>query len=162
MYLSVCLSVRLSHPAAARRCCGFAAVGPAGRRYRSIAARPAVSSSGAARRNADSAELSVNLVNIFNGIMRRNRYGACLATVNVHGHVRQYRLHSSRASWNCVKARRRAVERDERPDFVTTEQKNEKYCRVQSFKTHKTLAKSDWNQTPKTYDAVQSAAACRT
>jgi len=32
-------SVRLSvHSSAARRCCGFAAVGPAGRRYRSIAA----------------------------------------------------------------------------------------------------------------------------
>jgi len=38
-------SVRLSHPAAARRGCGFAAVGPAARRYRSIAARPALSSS---------------------------------------------------------------------------------------------------------------------
>ena len=86
MYLSVrlfvCLSVCPSVPSGrARRCGGFAAVGPVGRRYRSIAARPAVSSSGAARRNADSAELSVNLVNIFNGIMRRNRYGACLATV---------------------------------------------------------------------------------
>ena len=38
---SVCLSVRPSHPAATRRCCGFAAVGPASRRYRPIAARPA-------------------------------------------------------------------------------------------------------------------------
>jgi len=38
-------SVCLSHPAAARRCCGFAAVGPAARRYRSIAARPVGSSS---------------------------------------------------------------------------------------------------------------------
>jgi len=41
--------VRLSvcpphNTAAARRCGGFAAVGPAARRYRSIAARPALSS----------------------------------------------------------------------------------------------------------------------
>jgi len=36
---SVCVSVRPSH-----RCGGFAAVGPAARRYRSIAARPALSS----------------------------------------------------------------------------------------------------------------------
>ena len=37
---SVLLCVRhLSHPAAARRYCRFAAAGPAGRRYRSIAAR---------------------------------------------------------------------------------------------------------------------------
>jgi len=35
------LSVCLSHPAAARRCCRFAAVGPAGRRYRSIGAAAA-------------------------------------------------------------------------------------------------------------------------
>jgi len=59
------LSVRLSHPAAARRCCGFAAVGPAARRYRSIAARPAVSSSRAAARhtaaNAGSATLSADV-----------------------------------------------------------------------------------------------------
>ena len=34
-------SVHPSHPTAARRCCGFAAVGPAGRRYRSVAALPA-------------------------------------------------------------------------------------------------------------------------
>ena len=34
-------SVSLSYPAATRRCCGFAAVGPAARRYRSIAARSA-------------------------------------------------------------------------------------------------------------------------
>jgi len=39
--LSVCLSVCLSNPAAARRCYEFAAVGPAGRRYRSIAAAAA-------------------------------------------------------------------------------------------------------------------------
>ena len=38
---SVRPSVCLSHPAVAHRCCGFAAVGPAARRYRSIAARPA-------------------------------------------------------------------------------------------------------------------------
>jgi len=38
---TVRLSVCLSHPAAARRCCEFATVGLAGRRYRSIAARPA-------------------------------------------------------------------------------------------------------------------------
>ena len=38
----VCPSVpRSLHPAAARRCCGFATVGPAARRYRSITARPA-------------------------------------------------------------------------------------------------------------------------
>jgi len=54
---SVRLSVRLSqHSAAARRCGRFAAVGPAGRRYRSIAARPGVSSTrAAARRTADNA-----------------------------------------------------------------------------------------------------------
>ena len=34
-------SVHPSHPTAARRCCRFAAVGPAGRRYRSVAALPA-------------------------------------------------------------------------------------------------------------------------
>jgi len=43
--LSVCLSVRpFHHPAATRRCGGFAAVGPAARRYRSTAALPALSS----------------------------------------------------------------------------------------------------------------------
>ena len=36
--------IHLSGPAAARRCCRFAAVGPAARRYQSIAARPAGSS----------------------------------------------------------------------------------------------------------------------
>ena len=42
---SVRLSVRLSHySAAARRCNGFAAVGPAARRYRPTAAQPALSS----------------------------------------------------------------------------------------------------------------------
>jgi len=42
---SVRLSVRLSHySAAARRCGGFAAVGPAARRYRPTAAQPALSS----------------------------------------------------------------------------------------------------------------------
>ena len=42
---SVCLSVCLSHhSAAARHCGGFAAVGPAASGYRSIAARPALSS----------------------------------------------------------------------------------------------------------------------
>ena len=56
---SVCLSVCLSHLTAARCSCGFAAVGPAARRYRSIAARPAVSCShAAARRAASSATLS--------------------------------------------------------------------------------------------------------
>jgi len=39
--MSVRLTVPLSRPAAARRCCGFAAVGPAARRYRLFAARPA-------------------------------------------------------------------------------------------------------------------------
>jgi len=43
--LSVCLSVRPSrHLSAARRYSGFAAVGPAARRRRSIAARSALSS----------------------------------------------------------------------------------------------------------------------
>jgi len=47
MYLSgVHLSVYLSHPAVARCCCAFAAVRPARRRYRSIAARLAPSSIG--------------------------------------------------------------------------------------------------------------------
>jgi len=42
---SVCLCVRQSRrPASARRCGGFAVAGPAGRKYRSIAARPALSS----------------------------------------------------------------------------------------------------------------------
>ena len=41
-------SVCLSHTAAARRCCGFAAVGPASRRCRVNVARPALSCSGAA------------------------------------------------------------------------------------------------------------------
>ena len=48
---SVCLS-QLSTAAAA--CGGFAAVDPAGRRYRWIAARPATSSNGAAAANASS------------------------------------------------------------------------------------------------------------
>ena len=60
---SVCLSVCPSrHSATGRRCGGFAAVDPAGRRYRSIAAQPAVISSRAAARraaaNAGSATLS--------------------------------------------------------------------------------------------------------
>ena len=38
---SVCLSICLFHSPAAAACGGFAAVGPVGRRYRSIAARPA-------------------------------------------------------------------------------------------------------------------------
>jgi len=41
-----------------RTCCRFAAVGPAGMRYRSTAARPALSSSGVRRANAGSATLS--------------------------------------------------------------------------------------------------------
>ena len=58
----VCPSVRLSRPAAARRCCGFAAVGPAPRRHRSIAARPAGRRSpAAARPNAGSATLSADV-----------------------------------------------------------------------------------------------------
>ena len=44
-----CPSVCLSVPARAHSCCRFAAVCPAGRRYRSIAARPALSSSGVRR-----------------------------------------------------------------------------------------------------------------
>ena len=54
---SVCPPVSPFVPSFARRCCGFAAVRPVGRRYRSIAARPAVSSSGAAAANAGSAAL---------------------------------------------------------------------------------------------------------
>jgi len=51
------LSVRPYHPAAARRCCGFAAVRRTARIHRSIAARPAASSNGAAaRRSAANAE----------------------------------------------------------------------------------------------------------
>jgi len=57
--LSVCLSVPAL--AAARRCRGFAAVGPAAWRYQSIAARPAVSSSRAAAANAGSATLSADV-----------------------------------------------------------------------------------------------------
>ena len=47
-----CPSVCLSHSLAAAACAGFAAVGPAGRRYRSIAARPAPQQHGAAARRA--------------------------------------------------------------------------------------------------------------
>ena len=67
-YLSVFSSVRLSvrSPAAAA-CGGFAAVGPAGSRYRSIAARPAPQQHGAAARrtaaNAGSATFSAYEVN---------------------------------------------------------------------------------------------------
>ena len=43
---AISASVCLCHSPAALRCCGFAAVGPAARRYRSIAARPALNSSG--------------------------------------------------------------------------------------------------------------------
>ena len=57
-----CPSVCLSHPTAARRRCGFAAVGPTSRRYRSIAARPAVSSSSRAAANAGSGTLSADVV----------------------------------------------------------------------------------------------------
>jgi len=61
---SVCLSVP-----AFGRCGGFAAVGPAGRRYRSIAARAALSSIPAAARraaaNAGSATLSAGVANLF-------------------------------------------------------------------------------------------------
>ena len=45
-------SVCLSHSPAAAACGGFAAVGPAGRRYRSITARPARNQHGAAARHA--------------------------------------------------------------------------------------------------------------
>ena len=45
--LSVCLSVCLSQLFAAAACGGFAAAGPAGRRYRSIATRPAPQQHGA-------------------------------------------------------------------------------------------------------------------
>ena len=56
------LSVRPFRPAAACRFCGFAAVGRAPGRYRSIAARPAGSSSGVRRANAGSATLSAYVV----------------------------------------------------------------------------------------------------
>jgi len=67
-YLSIFSSVRLSvrSPAAAA-CGGFAAVGPAGSRYRSIAARSAPQQHGAAARrtaaNAGSATFSAYEVN---------------------------------------------------------------------------------------------------
>ena len=50
--LSVRPSVRLSHSPAAAACGGFAAVGPADRRYRSTAARPAPQQHSAAARRA--------------------------------------------------------------------------------------------------------------
>ena len=51
--VSIRLSVCLSHlSTAAAECSGFAAVGPAGRRYRSIAARPAPQQHGAQQRSA--------------------------------------------------------------------------------------------------------------
>jgi len=57
---SVRPSVRPSHPAAARRCCGFAAVGSAARGCRSTATRPAVScSSRAAAADAGSASATL-------------------------------------------------------------------------------------------------------
>ena len=49
---SICPSVRLSRSPAAAACGGFAALGPAGRRYRSIAERPAPQQHGAAARRA--------------------------------------------------------------------------------------------------------------
>jgi len=59
------LPIRACHlSTAARRCSGFAAVGPAGRRYRSIAAAAGRRSSTAARRsktNASSAMLSADV-----------------------------------------------------------------------------------------------------
>jgi len=48
LFLSVCLS----HSPAAAECCWFAAVDLAGRRYSSIAARPALHQHGAAVRHA--------------------------------------------------------------------------------------------------------------
>jgi len=44
--LSVCLSICLSHSPAAAVCGGFAAVGPAGRRYRAVAAAAAACGGG--------------------------------------------------------------------------------------------------------------------
>ena len=49
----------MSHSSAAAARGGFAAVGPAGKRYRSIAARPTSQQRGAAAANAGSAELSM-------------------------------------------------------------------------------------------------------
>ena len=52
-YVTVrCPSVCLSHSPVVASCGGFAAVGPAGRRYRSIAARPALQQYGSAARRA--------------------------------------------------------------------------------------------------------------
>jgi len=53
----VCPSV----PSFTCRCCGFAAVRPAGRRYRLIAALPAVSGSGAAARRSAANASSITL-----------------------------------------------------------------------------------------------------
>jgi len=50
-----CLSACLSHSPTTAACGGFAAVGPAGRRYQSIAAWPAPQQHGAAAANAGSA-----------------------------------------------------------------------------------------------------------
>ena len=67
VYVTVrCPSDRLSaHSPAAAACGGFAAVGPAGRRYRSIAARPAPQQHRAAARraaaNAGSATFSADV-----------------------------------------------------------------------------------------------------
>ena len=59
---SVCLSVHpFRHSVAASRCGGFAAVGPAARRYRLIAARAALSNSGAAARRSAANASSVTL-----------------------------------------------------------------------------------------------------
>ena len=54
-------SVCLFHSPAAAACGGFAAVRPAGRRYRSIAVRPAPQQHGAAAANAGSATLSADV-----------------------------------------------------------------------------------------------------
>ena len=59
--VSVRLSVCLSHSPAAAAYGGFAAVGPADRKYRSIAARPAPQQHGATAANAGSATFTADV-----------------------------------------------------------------------------------------------------
>ena len=62
VYVTVrCPSVCLSHSPAAAACCRFAAVGPAGRRYQSIAARPVPRKHGAAAANAGSVTFTADV-----------------------------------------------------------------------------------------------------
>ena len=62
VYVTVrCPSVCLSHSPAAAACGRFAAVGPAGRRYQSIAARPVPRKHGAAAANAGSVTFTADV-----------------------------------------------------------------------------------------------------